>query len=738
MRKRLSGAAHFSQLDSLDCGPSCVRIAAKHLGRFISRSDIEALSVRTKLGMSLRSLCELANRIGLKTTPVRCEVEDVLESPTLPFIAHWNQNHFVVVLAVTARSVLVSDPAAPRPLWFSYDDFKKNWCIDLSNGNSSGIAVFVEPTEVFYDFDSSHENSSGIGKYARVAAALRPQAPYLRQLSLAIAVGAILTLFVPFSMKALLDGGIANYDARLIFALIIMQFVLYAGIEFSDAAKRWLFLHLSARVHLSLISRFAHHLLKLPMSFFASRNLGDVLARMEDHRRVEVFLTSKVVDSFIAAVMLFVYGAVLFAIKLELGLILLSGLAFYVGWILLFQRRRAELDYRRFSLESRTRGVEVRLVEGIEDIKVTASEGRQLRRWEDAQFGLYKTNVQTLKLDLWQQVGARSIIRTLSLTIIFSTALSVIDGELSIGTLLAIVMVLSQIEGPLGQLMDLIRTYQDAELSLSRINAVWDEKKEDAQLLFPVEPSVDGSIKFDNVSFSYGGDTGKVALKDICLTIPQGGTLAIVGHSGAGKTTLLKLILKLYLPTRGSIRVGSANLAEIPAENWRKQCGVVLQDGRLFNDSILRNVATGLEPVDWERFHSALKMSMSEEFVMALPQRYDTRVGDDGVGLSVGQKQRILLARALYIKPALLCLDEATSALDAMNETAIMENLSKLPYPVTSIVLAHRLSTVRNADEIVVLKNGEIVEKGTHETLLERHGTYFDLIQKQLEHIAQT
>jgi len=497
--------------------------------------------------------------------------------------------------------------------------------------------------------------------------------------------------------------------------------------------RSWILLHISTRINISLLSDFFIKLMKLPLSFFDTKLFGDLMQRIHDHRRIETFLTNSSLDSIFSLFNLLVFGAVLAFYNLAIFLIFLLGTVLYAGWVVLFLNQRKKLDVKRFEAESKNQSGLVQLIQGMQEIKLANSERQKRWEWERVQAGLFKLNQRGMALNQYQQAGALFLNEGKNIFITFLAAKAVIEGQLTVGAMLAVQYIIGQLNSPIEQLIYFLQSMQDAQLSLGRLNEIHQLSDEEPvnQLTIAQLPE-DKSLILRKVNFTYSGTNERV-LQYIDLHIPEGKTTAIVGMSGSGKTTLLKLLLKFYTPSSGEIRVGEANLSNLSHQLWRSECGVVMQDGFIFSDTIAPNIAVGEERPDTQKLLHAVKVANIQSFIESLPLGYNTKIGMEGNGISQGQKQRILIARAVYKDPAFLFFDEATNALDAENESVIMRNLEEFFLGRTVVVVAHRLSTVRNADQIVVLHKGKIAEQGTHEELTCFRGDYYRLVKNQLE-----
>lgn len=718
----------YRQLDAMDCGPTCLKMIARHHGRSYPLEVLRERCHLSREGVSFAGISRGAESIGLRTLAVRLGFAQLAEIP-LPCVLHWQQRHFVIVYRIKRDRVYVADPARALTS-YTREELMRHWA---GGADRSGLALLVEPTAAFYEQDEPDAKEKR-GGLRLLVPYLRPHRRYLAQLALGMGLGSLLGLVFPFLTQALVDFGIINQDLGFVYTVLLAQLMLFLGRTSIEVIRSWILLHVSSRMNISIISDFLAKLMRLPMAFFETKMTGDVLQRVDDHRRVEGFLTSTSLNVLFSSVNLLVFAAVLAVYSLKILLVFALGSAAAAGWIFAFMRRRHDLDHRSFAQRAESQATLIQLVNGIGEIKINNCERQKRWRWERIQARLFKTNERRLSVTQYQQTGSRSINELKNIFITVLAASEVLQGHMTLGMMLAVSYIVGQVNQPIEQLLGFAQTTQDARLSLDRLAEIHDRPDEEPAREGALRAAPeDRSIEVRDLSFSYQGPSAELVLEGVSLRIPGGKVTAIVGTSGSGKTTLLKLLLKFYAPTRGEIRLGHVNLASFEASQWRQRCGVVMQDGYIFSDSIAGNVALGDDRVDPERLRHALRVANIHEFVDALPLGPSTRIGENGHGLSQGQKQRILIARAVYKDPEYLFFDEATSALDANNERAIMEHLAEFMRGRTTVVIAHRLSTVKSADQIVVLEKGRIVEQGNHEELTRARGVYFHLVKNQLE-----
>ena len=725
----LKGFPHYAQLDAMDCGPTCLRIIARHYGKVYSRSRIRERSFLSREGVSLLGISTAAEDIGLKTLAAKMPFDKLKEEAPTPFIAHWRQRHFIVVYKFSKNKVFVSDPAFGL-VTYSKEEFLDGWISDRTNGENTGAVLFLEPTPQFYSDKDEEVEKKSLGFLIRY---LRPYKKFFLQLFLGMFAGSLLQLCFPFLTQSIVDVGIKNQDFGFITLILTAQLMLFLSQTSLSFIRGWILLHIGTRLNISIISDFLIKLMKLPIAYFDAKMIGDIMQRIGDHRRIEVFLTSSSLNIIFSIVNLIIFGLVLAYYSMQIFLAFLIGSTIYVSWIFLFLKKRRMLDHKQFDQLSANQSNLIQLISGMQEIKLHNSEKQKRWDWERIQARLFKTKIKGLALNQYQEAGSSFINGLKNILITFLAASSVINGEITLGMMLAIQYIIGQLDAPIQSMVGFVHTAQDAKISLERLGEIHgmdDEVSADSQ---NVSLPSDRSLKLDKVNFAYEGPHSAQVLKNVSLDIPEGKVTAIVGTSGSGKTTLLKLLLRFYEPDTGEIKLGGNSLKNYDHRIWRDKCGAVLQDGFIFSDTIARNIAVKDEYVDKEKLLYAVQIANIQGFIDSLPLGYNTRIGSDGHGLSQGQRQRILIARAVYKNPDYIFFDEATNALDANNEKAIMENLDRFFEGRTVVVVAHRLSTVKNADQIIVLEQGQIKEIGTHASLTQSKGDYFELVRNQLE-----
>lgn len=721
----------YKQPDAKDCGPTCLRIVSKFFGKTIPLQQIRNLSETTREGSSLLGLSDAAESLGFKSLGVQIDFKTLQEEVPLPCIVHWNKSHFVVVYKIDkSGKVYISDPSYGL-ITYTKEEFIKFWIGENADENiEEGIALILETTPAFFqnEFDDQESKAS----FSFLFKYLFKYKSLVFQLAVGLLAASLLSLIFPFLTQSIVDVGIQNQDLNFIYLVLAAQIMLFVGRTGIEVIRSWILLHLSTRINISIISDFFIKLMKLPISFFDTRMTGDIMQRINDHHRIEQLLTNSSLNTLFSLVNLVVFSVVLLFYDFRLFLIYLAGAFLYVGWITFFLKKRKELDYKRFSQVSQEQSKVIELVNGMQEIKMHNAEKKKRWGWEFIQVKLFKIQIKSLSLEQWQSVGGNFINQMKDIFVSFLSAKLVLSGNLTLGMMLSVQYIIGQLNSPLLQLVDFIRQTQDAKISLERLGEIHDkedEENKDEQYVSEI-PAKD--IVVNNVSFRYVG-SDQFVFENLNLSIPFQKTTAIVGASGSGKTTLLKLLMKFYEPNEGEIKIGSTNLKNISPRFWREHCGVVMQEGYVFNDTIAENIAIGEDYIDKQKLRKAVEIANIKDFVESLPLSYNTKIGNEGVGVSGGQKQRLFIARAVYKSPDYIFFDEATSALDANNEKNIMENLEQFFEGKTAIVIAHRLSTVKHADKIIVLDKGKVVEEGNHQELVALKGEYYRLVKNQLE-----
>ncbi|WP_188769304.1 peptidase domain-containing ABC transporter [Emticicia aquatilis] len=759
----------YRQLDFMDCGPTCLRMVASFYGRDYTLDFLRANSYITRQGVSLLGISDAAEKIGFKTLSAKLSYEQLVEEAPMPCILHWNQEHFVVLYDVrepswydtirgkTQDQLLIADPGHGI-VWVDKETFLKCW---ISTSDNKGIGLLIEPTNQFYE-TSEEKKDEALG-FKFLFQYLKPYKKYIIQIALGMVFSSLLSMIFPFLTQSLVDYGIHRKNFDFIHLILVSQLLLFLGGMAVDMIRNWILLHINSRMSVSIISNFLLKLMRLPISYFESKNIGDISQRINDHHRIESFLTGSTLQTLFSFVNLLVFSIVLGIYNIKILSVFVIGSIISIVWVVLFLKKRKELDYKRFQRLRENQNSIYELITGMQEIKLNNCERARRWEWERIQAKLFKINIKSLSLEQYQEVGSTFMTQLKNILISYIAATEVMNNHITLGIMLSISYIVGQLNSPLSQIIRFMRSIQDAKISLDRlaeihnrpdeevdqeellgkaITADLDEESENKQhILEEVEEgrilnsmiSSRRGITLKNVSFRYGGPQSPLILKDINVHIPAGKVTAIVGASGSGKTTLLKLLLKFYPPVEGQILVNGNDLNDLSAREWRKKCGTVMQDGYIFSDTIARNIAVDGEKIVENKLINAVKVANIQDYLRKLPLGFTTKIGSTGTGLSGGQKQRIFIARAVYKDPLYIFFDEATSALDANNEKVIMRNLDQFFKGRTVIVIAHRLSTVKNADQIIVMENGEIKEKGTHAQLASNRGYYFELVKNQLE-----
>lgn len=722
---------NYIQADSKDCGATCLKIIAKHYGKTLNIQTLRFLSETTREGSSLLNISDAGETLGFKTLGIKISLDKLKEAP-LPCILHWNKQHYVVLYKIKKDIFCISDPAIGL-IEYSIDEFLKFWIGNNADQTTEeGIALLLEPTPKFHQSEFDKEEKKAFG-FQLLFKYLVPYKSFVIQLAIGLLAGSLLQLIFPFLTQSIVDVGIQNQNIHFVYLILFAQLFLFFGRTALELIRSWILLHLSTRINISLVSDFFIKLMNLPISFFDVRMTGDIMQRINDHHRIERILTTSSLNVLFSFINMIVMGGVLAYYNLKIFAVFFLGSVFYFAWITLFLKRRKELDYKRFSEVSQEQSKVIELINGMQEIKLHNAEKQKRWGWEYIQARLFRVSIKGLVLEQTQTIGSNFINELKNIIIIFLSAKLVIDGQITLGMMMAISSIVGSLNAPILQLIEFTREAQDAKISLARLSEIHqkeDETQQEQNQTNQIPQNSDIILK--DVSFRYIG-SDIVVLDNLNLTIPANKITAIVGTSGSGKTTLMKLLLKFYDPINGDIIIGKTPLKNISQKSWRNHIGSVMQEGYIFSDTIANNIAIGVDNIDKNRLVYASDVANCSEFIADYPLGYNTKIGMEGAGMSTGQKQRLLIARAVYKNPEMLFFDEATSALDANNEKEIMEKLNLFFKDKTVIVIAHRLSTVINADQIVVLEKGKIVEVGNHDELVKLKGSYFKLVKNQLQ-----
>lgn len=727
---------HYLQLDAMDCGPSCLRMVAKHYGKSYTLQTLRERCFITREGVSMLGISDAAEYIGFRTIGVRISFEQLIKEANLPCILHWNQNHFVVCYRIKCHKngnvdLFIADPAS-RKLIYHKDEFLKCWISKRENSTDTGTALLLEPGPVFDSIDD--EKRSSRRDFAFFAKYLLPYKSQFAQLIIGMLVGSGIQMIFPFLTQALVDTGIRDRNLSFITLILITQLMLFISQLGVGFIRSWIMLHINSRIDIALISDFLMKLMTLPLHYFDTKMTGDIMQRIGDHGRIKSFLMGSSINIIFSVFNFIIFSIILGYYNWMILVIFLFGNTLYVIWILAFMKYRRILDIKRFNQSAGEQSKIIQLIQGMQEIKLNNCEKQKRWEWERIQVKLFKIGVKGLTIGQIQQTGSVFFTQSTSIIISFIAAKAVVDGNMTLGMMMSLTYIIGQVSAPIGEFIGFAQSYQDAKISLERLNEVHRRRDEEFNITSKLNylPEV-RDIYFENVTFSYSGADRDYALEDVTLTIPQHKVTAIVGSSGSGKTTLVKLLQGFYAPNRGNIKIGSTPLRMINPHLWRRKTGSVMQESYIFSDTIAKNIAISTDEVDIERLRHAVLVANIQDFINDLPMAYDTKIGMEGSGISQGQRQRILIARAVYKDPEYIFLDEATNSLDANNEKIIMDNLQEFYKGRTVLIVAHRLSTVRHADNIIVLEKGKIVEQGTHEELTLKHGAYYTLVKNQLE-----
>jgi len=715
------------QYDSMDCGPACLKMICAYFGKHLSMDYLRSIARTDRSGTSVLSLVEAAESLGLEATPMKASITDITVEKPFPSVVFWKQRHYMVLYNLQNNKYHLSDPAFGA-MTMTEKEFKAGWMTE----DGTGIYISFQPTKVFYQLpsDEKKDNESG---FKRVFRYLFRYKKAVVQICAGLLVSTLLQAVFPILTSLMVDVGISERNTSFIYLLLIGQLCVFVGKTFVELIRSHILLHLSTKINVNLLKDFYLKLMRLPLNYFDSRKLGDTLQRINDHKRLESFLTSGTLNTIFSVLSLLVFGVVLAVYSPMIFYVFILGSLLYVLWIFLFMKKRAELDFKYFSQMSENHEKNYELITGMQEIRLHNAENKRRSQWESLQMRLYKLSIESLSVKQLQSGGALVINELKNIIITFLSVQLVIRGQITLGQLLSISYITGQLNSPILQLVDFFQSFQDAKLSLGRIQEIHSKKDEESKYSNLLTRFSHGDIEIKNLSFSYGNANSSPTLNDINLCIPANKITAIVGSSGSGKTTLLKVLLKIYDPHKGTVTVDGIPLEGISHSNWRNTCGVVMQEGFIFNDTVMNNIAVAEEKPDADRLVEVAKAANIYDYILELPNGFHTKLGSQGTSMSMGQKQRILIARALYRNPSVLILDEATSSLDANNEREITQNLMKIFKNRTVIIVAHRLSTVRHADNIVVLDRGHITEIGNHQDLVSSEGMYYNLVRNQLE-----
>lgn len=726
------------QLDVMDCGPACLKMIAKFYNKFYSLQHLRDKCGITKEGVSFLDLSHGAELIGLRSLSIKCTIDDLLQKIPLPAIVHWDNSHYVVVYKTVARqnsrkktsgngSVYVSDPAKGY-IKYSSGEFINKWIIP---GTDKGLLMAIEPQADFYE-RRDDEKTERMKTFATFFGYFKPYKKSFINLFIVMLLVTILQGLLPFISKAVIDIGIQTHDLDFINIVLIANIAIVISVLLSNLVRDWILLHVTSRINIALISDYLIKLMRLPITFFENKMTGDILQRAQDHERIRSFIMDNSLNMVFSALTFVVFAVIMFVYNPVIFSIFLGGSFIYVIWVMAFLRIRKKLDWEYFDLVSKNQSYWVETIASIQDIKINNYEKQKRWKWEEIQARLYRVNIRVLNITNTQNLGAQFIDSLKNLFITFYCAKAVINGEITFGVMISTQFIIGMLNAPVVQFIQFVISFQFAKISFLRLNEIHQlEDEHESVGTNNADLPENKNLIINNVAFQYTPNS-KFVLQSINLVIPEGKVTAIVGDSGSGKSTLLKLLLRLYKPSYGEIMIGSMNINNISLRQWREKCGAVMQDGKIFNDTIMNNITLDDERIDYEKLKKALQTANIAGEIEQLPLGYQTMMGEQGRGLSGGQKQRVLIARALYKNPDYLFFDEATNSLDTINEQKIVSALDSVFKNKTVIVIAHRLSTIQKADQIIVMQSGRVVEIGDHNSLMQRTGHYYQLVQSQL------
>lgn len=727
---------HYHQLDSADCGPSCLRMIARHYGRTYTLETLRERCFITREGVSMLGISDAAESIGMRSMGVKISVELLAKDAILPCILHWNQHHFVVLYKVSrhrkgGHRFHIADPASQKAV-FRQEELERCWLAKKENGEDVGMALLLEPGPDFMAYEDEKRSAKrDLFFFVRY---LLPYKRQFLQLVIGMFLGMVLQIIFPFLTQSLVDVGIRSADLGFVSLILIAQLALFLSQLGVGFIRSWILLHVNSRVDITLISDFLMKLMRLPLRYFDTKNTGDIMQRIGDHGRIKSFLMGNSINILFSLLNFLVFGFILAYYNPIILLIFLFGNTCHVVWILSFMKYRRELDIRRFNQSAGEQSKLIQLIQGMQEIKLNNCEKQKRWEWERIQVKLFRISLRGLAIGQIQQVGSVFFTQITGIIISFIAAKSVVEGNMTLGMMMSLTYIIGQVSAPIGDFIGLAQAWQDAKISLERLNEVHRRKDEEQGIYGKLSVLPEShDIRLENVTFSYSGAERDYALENVTMTIPEHKVTAIVGASGSGKTTVIKLLQGFYSPNKGCIKIGETPLGMINPHLWRSRTGSVIQESYIFSDTIARNIAVSTENVDKERLRHAVKVANIDDFIHSLPMGYNTKIGMEGNGISQGQRQRILIARAVYKNPEFIFLDEATNSLDSNNECVIMHNLQKFYEGKTVVIVAHRLSTVRHADNIIVMDEGHIVEEGTHEELTRKRGVYYSLVHNQLD-----
>ncbi len=728
----------YKQLDSADCGPTCLRMISKYYGQNVDLQNLRDFCSLNRYGVSMLGLNDAAEHIGFRSMGVKTSFDRLAKDVIFPCIVHWRDDHFIVVYKIKVRKkgkelkgkVYATDPAFGL-VCYSVEEFLDGWITDTVDGKDKGYVLQMVPTMLFFNPEYKENEKVKLTVFLQY---FTPYKKFFFQVILGMIVGLAFSFVMPFLTQSVVDVGILNNNINFIYMVMVAQLIIAFSELFIGFIRSWIMLHVMSRIGIALISDFITKMLRLPISFFDSKKTGDLMQRIGDHSRIQSFFTGTAIGTAFSFVTFFVFAIVLWFYNQKMLLIFLVGHVLYVTWVFLFLKIRRELDYKHFDQAARNQSSIVEILTGAQEIKLSGCESKMRNKWESIQANLLKIKMKGLTIGQIQSGGSFFLSNVTNIIISVYSAQLVIGGEITLGMMMSLSYIIGQLKGPIGAFIGFVHSFQDAKISLERLSEVHFKQDEiqENESKYKYFLSDEKDIHLNHVTYSYYSRNSIPVLKDVSFTIPQNKVTAIVGESGSGKTTLLKLLLGYYEPSGGAIHVGKIKLDNFDKTFWRSRCGTVMQDGFIFSMTIAENIAVSSEFIDRKRLYDAAVLANIHGFIEQLPAGYNTKIGPEGGGISQGQKQRIQIARAVYKDPEFIFFDEATNSLDAINEKIIVENLQKFYRGRTAVIVAHRLSTVKNADQIVVLDNGAVVEVGTHDNLIAQKGCYYHLVKNQI------
>lgn len=719
------------QHDIMQCGVACLTMVCRYFGLDIELDDVGELCFTSKRGTTLLEISTAAGELGLDTIAAKLTIDELAKCP-MPCILYWDQHHFVVLYRTDGtRFFYIADPGKGL-VKYSRKEFEQHWLSLSLNGERRGIGMTLQPSSNFDANIYHRKEMSGKGSWHLLTDSLAAYRKPFVYIAIVMFLGSMLQMVLPFLTQSIVDVGIKEQNIGFIWLIMLGEFIIVLGKTVMDFVRRRILLHISMNINIKLVGEFFLKLLRLPMAFFDTKLLGDLLQRMNDHNRVQTFLTTQFLGMAFSVLTFIVFGIVLLVYNRLVFIVFMLGSLVYAVWVAVFLGKRKILDYELFDRQGECQNKTYQLVTSMQEIKLQNCEQRRTEEWQERQRELFDVQLKSLRLQQSQEGGAVFINELKNILVTVLSATAVINGSMTLGGMLAIQFVIGQLNSPVSQMVAFVYSLQDVKISLDRINEVHLRREEDEGCKSMDIEKTTSDIFVTNLSFKYTPNAIENILDDISINIPKGKITAIVGASGCGKTTLIKLFLGYYKLSKGMISIGNQDLMSVNMKAWRRRCGVVMQDGVIFSESIARNIAVDDGCIDYERLKKAAYIANVTDFVERFPLKYDTIIGNDGIQLSKGQKQRILIARAVYKNPDYIFLDEATNSLDATNEYEIVDKLSEFYSGRTVVVVAHRMSTIRNAEQIIVMKHGRIVEVGTHDTLLANHAYYYELVKSQI------